>query len=253
VPARSGAARARDVVILSCEHGGNRVPARYAPLFRGASGVLRSHRGYDLGALDLARGLARRLRAPLFAATTTRLLVDLNRSPGNPSVLSRYARQLPEPERALLLRRLYAPPRLRVERAVERAVARGARVVHVAVHSFTPVLRGRRRELELGLLYDPRRPGERRFCALWQQALVARGPGLRVRRNAPYRGSSDGLARALRRRFEDRDYLGLEIELNQGLLAAGRFPLRLEAWIAGALRGALGAAAQRAPRRGRSA
>jgi predicted N-formylglutamate amidohydrolase len=236
--------------VLSCEHGGNRVPAAYAQLFRGAAGLLQTHRGYDRGSLAFARGLARRLRMPLFAATTTRLLVDLNRTPGHPRVFSRYVRNLPEADLAELMRRFHTPPRLRVERAVEAAVAKGACVLHLAVHSFTPVLRGQRREVEVGLLYDPQRASERRYCELWQQELRAQGPKLRVRRNAPYRGSNDGLARVLRQRFADRDYLGLEIELNQKLLVGGRFPARIEAWISEAFARATSAWSDAAPRRG---
>jgi hypothetical protein len=39
-----------------------------------------------------------------------------------------------------------------------------------------------------------------------------------VRRNYPYRGWSDGLTTALRRRFAERAYVGIELEVNQ------RFP-----------------------------
>jgi predicted N-formylglutamate amidohydrolase len=219
--------------VLSCEHASNRVPPEYAHLFRRARGVLATHRGYDRGALDFAQRLSRALRAPLFAGTTTRLLADLNRTPGNPSLFSRYVKHLPAGELARILRVYYAPQRRRVEGAIARAVARGARALHLAVHSFTPVLRGKQRGLEVGLLYDPRRPGEYRFCERWLEVLAADPRrGLRVRRNAPYRGSSDGIARALRARFADRNYLGLELELNQGLLVAGRFPAGLEHWIA---------------------
>jgi hypothetical protein len=44
-------------------------------------------------------------------------------------------------------------------------------------------------------------------------------PGLRVRRNAPYRGSADGLTRALRDELPASRYLGFEIELNQRWIA----------------------------------
>ena len=45
----------------------------------------------------------------------------------------------------------------------------------------------------------------------------------RVRRNYPYRGAADGLTTALRRLFKPKDYLGLEIEINQALLASVSF------------------------------
>jgi hypothetical protein len=39
-----------------------------------------------------------------------------------------------------------------------------------------------------------------------------------MRRNYPYRGTSDGLTTHCRRLLPDRAYVGLEIELNQRLL-----------------------------------
>jgi len=33
----------RDFLLITCEHGGNRIPARYRPLFRGAGKLLDSH------------------------------------------------------------------------------------------------------------------------------------------------------------------------------------------------------------------
>ena len=41
----------RDALIITCEHGGNEVPAAYAPLFAGHEALLPTHRGWDAGAL----------------------------------------------------------------------------------------------------------------------------------------------------------------------------------------------------------
>lgn len=204
-------------LVLTCEHGGNRVPAEYRGLFRGAAGVLATHRGFDAGALTAARFLAARLRAPLVAATTTRLLVDLNRSPHNPAVFSRYTRDLPAEERERLLAMHHRPHRDSVRTRIRQALGSRARVLHLAVHSFTPVLRGEVRDFDIGLLYDPKRSAERRFCTDWQRQL--RRADFRVRRNAPYRGTSDGFTTALRREFGPR-YLGIELEINQSHVAA---------------------------------
>jgi predicted N-formylglutamate amidohydrolase len=89
----------------------------------------------------------------------------------------------------------------------------------VGVHSFTPVWNGAPREIDVGLLYDPRRPAERAFCDAWLAALERAEPSLRVRRNAPYRGVSNCLPTALRGELPARDYLGLEVETSQALLA----------------------------------
>jgi len=207
-------------LLLTCEHAGNRVPARYARFFRGAAAALRTHRGWDIGALALAKHLSRRLDAPLLHTTVTRLLVDLNRSIGNRRTLfSDFVRKLRDDEKRRILERHYLPHRRGVEAAVARPVARGDRVIHVAVHSFTPTLRGVRRNADVGLLYDPARPGELALARRWRAALREVAPELRVRMNYPYRGTSDGIQTELRRRFDARDYVGVEIEVNQEHLA----------------------------------
>lgn len=205
-------------LLLSCEHGGNRIPRDYRFLFRNCRALLAGHRAYDHGALPCARALARRLRAPLLAATTSRLLVDLNRSPGHPALFSERSRRLPPEERARLLARHYRPHRERIERWIRARAAAGATVVHIAVHSFTPVLGGVARRADLGLLYDPARRGEAALCRRWHAALRGAGDGLVVRRNYPYRGVSDGLTRYLRTRFRAGRYVGIELEINQRLL-----------------------------------
>src|SRR3954462_7648331 len=93
-------------VIISCEHGGNRVPAAFRHWL--SPGLLASHRGYDAGALSMARDFARASRAPLFYSTVSRLLVDLNRSIGNPTLFSL---DVSPAERESLLRRHYRPYR----------------------------------------------------------------------------------------------------------------------------------------------
>lgn len=210
------------------------MPPAWRALFRSERAILATHRGYDAGALDVARGLARLLAAPLVAGATTRLLVDLNRSPHNPTIFSRFTRSLPRAEREALVARLHAPHWARVERVLASAMTassqRGARpVVHLAVHSFTPVLGDDVRDFELGLLYDPRRPAERRFADRLRESIGRRAPALRIRRNAPYRGTSDGLPTALRHRHPRGRYLGLELELNQAVLGTRRERL---AWVA---------------------
>jgi predicted N-formylglutamate amidohydrolase len=83
------------------------------------------------------------------------------------------------------------------------------------VHSFTPVLDGRVRDVDVGFLYDPSRTPERDFVTAWIAALRERDPTLRLRRNQPYRGTSDGLTTSLRQRFDATRYLGIELEISQ--------------------------------------
>src|SRR5258708_20306455 len=148
-----------DSFLITCEHGGNRIPAPYRALFRGSCALLDTHRGYDSGALGRARELARAFKAPLVSSTVSRLLVDLNRSIGHRQLFSAATRGVPAAVRGEIVERYYRPYRAQAERLVRQLVARGRRVIHISSHSFTPELRGEMRNPDVGLLYHPpRRP-----------------------------------------------------------------------------------------------
>jgi predicted N-formylglutamate amidohydrolase len=89
-------------------------------------------------------------------------------------------------------------------------------VIHIAVHSFTPVLDDVVRDADIGILYDPARTSERTLAMAWKRMF---DPALRVRCNVPYRGASDGLATALRKRWPASRYMGFELEINQRIVS----------------------------------
>ena len=168
----------------------------------------------------MARTLARGFDAPLVYSTVSRLLVDLNRSLGNPRVFSAMTRAAVAQQRTAIVEQYYRPYREQVERHVRQSVARGHRVIHISSHSFTPVLDGKLRRADIGLLYHPDRPGEVDLCARWKAALAGIAPQLRVRRNYPYAGKGDGLTSHLRTLFPSASYIGIELEVNQGTVLA---------------------------------
>ena len=230
----------KDWILVTCEHGGNRVPPRYAAMFRGWERKLETHWGFDAGALRMAREISACFKTPLVASTVTRLLVDLNRSVRHRGIHSQASRHASRPERERMLREHYLPYRGQVERLVAKAVGRGRRVIHISSHSFTPRLRGEVRSADIGLLYDPVRPGESRFCELWKAALKRAAPGLSVRRNYPYAGRNDGLTSHLRLRHSPDVYVGVELEINQALvIGTGRRWARLRATIIESLQSTL--------------
>ena len=209
--------------VVTCEHGGNRIPRPCRRLFRGQRRLLDSHCGYDPGALVMAKALARALAAPLVTSTISRLVVDLNRSIGHPQLFSAATRGAPSELRTKIVAQYYRPYRMEVERLVRRSVTRSRRVIHVSSHSFTPELNGKVRTADVGLLYDPARQRETELCARWKASLAVIAPHIRVRRNYPYSGNADGLTSALRVVFPSDAYIGVELEVNQNIVfAAGR-------------------------------
>lgn len=208
-------------LIVSCEHGGREVPADYAAFFAGHEALVDSHRGWDTGAIQLGRQIADAFGAPLYASTTTRLLIDLNRSIGHRQLFSEVTRGLARPHRQEIAFRHYRPHRDAVEHEIARRIAGKEQVIHIASHSFTPVLNGVVRRADVAWLYDPRRAHESALARRWQAELAHLAPDLRLRRNYPYQGRSDGLASALRKHHPDEAYAGIEIEVNQRFVQHG--------------------------------
>lgn len=227
-------------VVVSCEHAGNQIPARFRRVFKSqaARQALKSHRGWDPGSLTLGHRLSRAFDAPIVVNRVSRLLAEVNRSPGHARLFSEYARSLAETDRQFVLDTIYKPHRDCVESTIRDALRGGSQVLHIGSHSFTPSLNGEKRNADIGFLYDPRRKAEKKLCIAWQAALREMDSGLRVRRNYPYLGSADGLTTFLRKTLRTPRYLGIELEVNQRFLQTEhrRDWLRLQKRIVESLR-----------------
>ena len=224
-------------LVITCEHGGNRIPIRYTNLFKANPVLLNTHRGFDPGALSMAKDLAAAFAAPLVASTVSRLLVDLNRSVGHPHLHYELIKNESSGDREIILKQYYQPYRTQAEHLVRQAIADHGQVIQLSSHSFTPELDGKVRNTDIGLLYDPARPGESNLCAHWKAALNACSPELSIRRNYHYEGKGDGLTSWFRHRLPPDAYLGIELEINQKhIFKAGRHWAALRKVIVNSLR-----------------
>ncbi len=213
-------------LILTCEHAGKEVPKEYNQLFLKTGSALHSHRGFDPGALDLFLHLRDLAFFDKFL-TVTRLLVETNRSLHHPKLFSNLSKHLSKREKKKLLEDYYFPYRSSVEDQIRRTISEGETVLHLSVHTFTPVLNGQVRMTDIGLLYDPARVGEKKFCKALKRRINRYDPGLRVRFNYPYRGTADGFTTFLRKKFPEH-YLGVEIEVNQKFVVDNDLPSSLK-------------------------
>lgn len=203
--------------MVTCEHGGNEIPAEYATFFAQHQDVLQTHRGYDIGALELFKKFKGQADFSL-SSTTSRLLVELNRSLHHPNLFSEITQVLSPGQSAAVLEKYYYPYRQKVENQVAAWVEKGFQVLHLSVHSFTPELNGKERTTDIGFLYDPKREREQFFAARWRQQMQQLQPAYKIRYNYPYKGTADGFVTQLRKHYSNDQYAGLELEVNQ------RFP-----------------------------
>ena len=186
---------ARGRVVIVCEHASNRFPLPYGTL--GLTSAERcAHIAWDPGALGVARGLARRLDTVLVRACTSRLIYDLNRPPHAAGAMAETSEIYPIPgnrgitpdDRVGRTRAVYLPFHRRLQAEIATRLARGALDALITVHSFTPVYRGQRREVEFGVIHDADDGLAR--------AIADRDCGLVTRLNEPY-SASDGVAHTL--------------------------------------------------------
>jgi predicted N-formylglutamate amidohydrolase len=198
--------------IISCEHAGNEVPGEFDSLFNDTKSVLTSHRGWDPGALGVAEFLAEHLQCSLHSFPITRLLIETNRSLNSPQLFSEFSSKLQAADKLALINELYHPYRDGVEDELKDLQKP---VIHISVHSFTPVWEGITRDVDIGLLFDPSRKLESVFCEQWIRNLSNLLPGKKIKANEPYKGTDDGFTTYLRTVFSNSAYAGIEIEINQ--------------------------------------
>jgi predicted N-formylglutamate amidohydrolase len=198
--------------VVTCEHAGNAVPLNYAHLFHGKEEVLQSHRGWDPGAVGVATALSKELSAPFFICETTRLLIEPNRSLHSEFLFSEYSQSLTDAEKNHLLENYYHPHRSAVEQLIRNS---SDGILHLSIHTFTPVWDGCERTIDLGLLFDPDRSNEAKVCEDYRTKLKKSLPAMNIEFNAPYKGIDDGFTTYLRTQFDNDRYLGIEIEINQ--------------------------------------
>lgn len=142
-------------VVLLCEHAGCAVPASLGNLGLDDT-ILRSHRGWDIGAEALARALAMRLKAPLILQRYSRLVIDSNRPPGSQeSILNESDGvritandTLSKAEKEARVRGIFYP----MDRAIEESFVAHPRKAAFSIHSFTPVFGGTPRPWNAGFL-----------------------------------------------------------------------------------------------------
>jgi predicted N-formylglutamate amidohydrolase len=151
------------------------------------------HIAYDLGAAGLAIALAEELQAPAILSDFSRLVIDPNRGEDDPTLIMKLydgtiipANRFVDPaETARRLDLFYRP----YHRAYAELAALHDDTVIVAIHSFTPALKGRPpRPWHIGVLHS-------HLDGRLSQALLAQlrtQPDLSVGDNEPYDGHLPG-------------------------------------------------------------
>ena len=179
-------------VLLVGDHVSNRIPGALEKLGLEDS-VLEQHVAYDIGTRKLITHLSQHLDAPAVLAGYSRLVVDLNRSLEDPSVIPESSDNIPIPgnqgltpeQRALRIHCFYTPYRVTIDRMLQRFRERGIVPAFISIHSFTPQLTdSEHRPWNIGLMWDK----DPRIPVPLLNKLRAHTNGINVGDNEPYSG-----------------------------------------------------------------
>lgn len=186
---------------------------QYQSYFANHQAVLNTHRGYDLGALDVFNHLKSLVFFSEYSETS-RLLIELNRSLHHKNLYSEFSKQLSENEKEILISRYYLEYREGLEAVLTKELQSTKKIVHISVHSFVPILNKEKRNCDIGVLFDSRIASEKAFSKHLKKEILKLDNTLNVRFNYPYLGKADGFTTHLRKQF-NKNYIGIELEINQ--------------------------------------
>ena len=212
-------------LVITCEHGGNQIPLEYQPYFTDTS-ILNTHKGYDIGALDVFNYLKPIADYSNFS-TISRLLIELNRSINNKNLFSEFTKPLLVEQKQTLIDNYYNTYRQAITDYIALQLKHNISVLHLSIHSFTPVLNLKVRQCDIGILYDSRLEQEKLYATKLKRNIIALNPDYRVRYNYPYLGKADGFTTALRQQFKN-NYIGIEVEINQSFALDNKMPKKLK-------------------------
>jgi len=222
-------------VLLLCDHASARIPTRLGDL--GLSALDRArHIAWDIGAAAVTRHLAHRLGAPALLAGFSRLVIDLNRPPGEATSIPPVSDGSPIPgnqdlaaeEEVRRISALFEPYHSAAADKIAEQKRRGPPPAIIAIHSYTPVMAGVARPWHAGILWsrDPR-------LAVPLLGALRALPGLEIGDNQPYSGQELGYTIG---RHADRQGLPhVSVEIRQDLVADEAGALRWADILAEAL------------------
>jgi predicted N-formylglutamate amidohydrolase len=216
-------------VLIVCDHASRAIPRA---LDRLGLDELPSwqHIAWDIGAGELARGLAHALGAPAVLAGFSRLVVDCNRAPDDAEAIRPASdgwvipanQALSVEERRRRLGAYFDPYHDCIAALVAGFRARGTVPLLFSVHSFSPTLAGTDRPWHAGVLWDQDEPNARRLL----DGLRAQ-PGLVIGDNEPYSGKHPANY-TIDRHAKANGLPHLCIEVRQDLLGS---PAGIEQWV----------------------
>ncbi len=181
-------------LILVCDHACNVLPEGYGTLGLPAP-ELERHIAYDIGVAGVTKRLSAQLGVPAILSSYSRLLIDLNRSLDDPTLIMQLSDGAIVPGNANIkdrevetrIAKYYAPYHAAIDALINQALGTGQSPVLLSIHSFTENWKGVPRPWHATVLWDkdPRLP-------VPLIKALKRNSKLVIGENVPYTGELKG-------------------------------------------------------------
>ena len=152
-------------MLMVCDHASRAIPADMNSLGLDRSALDR-HIAWDIGAAAVTRRLSEKLDAAAVLAGYSRLLIDVNRVPGDPQSIPGISdttavpgnQNLAEDDQLARVENFFWPYHHAVTNSLAHLWRRGVAPAFFSIHSFTPSMGGQDRFWDIGVLWnrDPR-------------------------------------------------------------------------------------------------
>ncbi len=223
--------------LLTCDHASLAMPQALAKLGLDDAAIAQ-HIGWDIGAAEVTRRLASMLDAPAVLGGYSRLVIDCNRDPADPSSIPTISDgvmipgnvDLSQSARIARRRAIFDPFHAAIAARIAAHEKRGIAPALISIHSFTPEMSGKKRPWHVGVLWDE----DGRIARPLLDGLRAE-PGLIVGDNEPYT-ARDPVGYTQYHHGVGRGLPHVAIELRQDLVADGKGAARWAEILARVLR-----------------
>jgi len=183
-------------ILLICDHASPAIPRDMQRIGLDRS-TLKQHVAWDIGAEDVTRRLSKNLDAMAVLSGYSRLLIDVNRHPGDLNSIPEKSDttiipgnlKLSKKQQLERLESFFWPYHQSVSNALALLWRRGPTPALISIHSFTPTLNGEKRHWDISVLWnrDPRLA-----LPLLEKLKNIKGGSYHVGQNEPYSGKKNG-------------------------------------------------------------
>lgn len=202
-------------LLLICDHASNRIPEKLNKMGLSPK-ELNQHIGLDIGARAVTEIISNTLKTPAVLCNYSRLVIDCNRQPGDPSSISEISdgvtipanHHLSENDQVQRTEAIFWPYHHAVTEVGAHLWRKGTPPALFSIHSFTPQLMSRNedRPWHISVLWKR----DARLAAPIIERL-SRETGLNVGDNVPYSGWEDAYTIDLHGSAPGLPYCAIEI------------------------------------------